>query len=70
MKLRMNNEIRLKQKNLLIAFVALFILFIFMLTRKCSPDEQRSDKQQSHLPVIYAVTPTYTRPVQKAELTR
>ncbi|XP_051937121.1 galactosylgalactosylxylosylprotein 3-beta-glucuronosyltransferase 2 isoform X2 [Hippocampus zosterae] len=27
-------------------------------------------KNQSALPVIYAITPTYTRPVQKAELTR
>lgn len=27
-------------------------------------------QNQSALPVIYAITPTYTRPVQKAELTR
>lgn len=27
-------------------------------------------RNQSALPVIYAITPTYTRPVQKAELTR
>ncbi|KAI9524989.1 Galactosylgalactosylxylosylprotein 3-beta-glucuronosyltransferase 2 [Dissostichus eleginoides] len=29
-----------------------------------------STQNQSALPVIYAITPTYTRPVQKAELTR
>lgn len=28
------------------------------------------NQNQSALPVIYAITPTYTRPVQKAELTR
>lgn len=27
-------------------------------------------RQQEELPVIYAITPTYSRPVQKAELTR
>ncbi|XP_008319571.1 galactosylgalactosylxylosylprotein 3-beta-glucuronosyltransferase 2 [Cynoglossus semilaevis] len=31
---------------------------------------QSQNQNQSALPVIYAITPTYTRPVQKAELTR
>ncbi|KAK9411355.1 galactosylgalactosylxylosylprotein 3-beta-glucuronosyltransferase 2 [Crotalus adamanteus] len=32
--------------------------------------EQPPQQQQQQLPLIYAITPTYSRPVQKAELTR
>ncbi|XP_039202645.1 galactosylgalactosylxylosylprotein 3-beta-glucuronosyltransferase 2 isoform X2 [Crotalus tigris] len=32
--------------------------------------EQPPPQQQQQLPLIYAITPTYSRPVQKAELTR
>lgn len=62
----MNSEIRIKQKHLLIGFVALFIVFIFIITRKS--DVEINEKQS--LPIIYAITPTYARAVQKAELTR
>lgn len=64
----MNSEIRIKQKHLLIGFVALFIVFIFIITRKCSSDVEINEKQK--FPIIYAITPTYARAVQKAELTR
>jgi hypothetical protein len=35
---------------------------------RCNVGE--SDREQQLLPTIYAITPTFTRPVQKAELTR
>ena len=38
--------------------------------RQTSGNEQRQTETEKQLPVIYVITPTYTRPVQKAELTR
>ncbi|KAJ6636588.1 Galactosylgalactosylxylosylprotein 3-beta-glucuronosyltransferase I [Pseudolycoriella hygida] len=62
------NEIRLKPKNFLITVGAITFLLIWLLfhNRCANSDEQPN----SDLPIIYAITPTYARPVQKAELTR
>ena len=35
-----------------------------------APPGAPGTRNQSALPIVYAITPTYTRPVQKAELTR
>lgn len=63
----MNSDIRIKQKHLLAGFVALFIVFIIIITRQCRSIVEISQKPEL---VIYAITPTYARAVQKAELTR
>lgn len=67
---KMNNEIRLSYKKSLVIGFSFVVLFIYALT-KTSCDPQPSSKlESSGGPIIYAVTPTYNRPVQKAELTR
>ena len=35
-----------------------------------NPELGRRENQTERLPVIFVITPTYARPVQKAELTR
>ncbi|XP_052866294.1 galactosylgalactosylxylosylprotein 3-beta-glucuronosyltransferase I [Anopheles cruzii] len=81
----MNQEIRLRLKHV-IAFVAIVVfLFFYSLTsnRDCDGGQLEAEQwvqaegqgRDAFLPnrkgpTIYAVTPTYARPVQKAELTR
>lgn len=72
---RMSSEFRISQRKCVGAVIATFLLFIYALNRKSSCDSRESLSEESqknvdNLPIIYAVTPTYYRPVQKAELTR
>ncbi|KAL7018766.1 hypothetical protein ACKWTF_010904 [Chironomus riparius] len=73
---RMNSEYRISQRKLAVIVIVTFILFLYALNRNssCDNDESLSKESQhdvdNNLPIIYAVTPTYYRPVQKAELTR
>lgn len=68
------NEIRLKSKNVLIVVGAISFLIIWlMFHNRCVEKDNEANADElsnSHLPIIYAITPTYARPVQKAELTR
>ncbi|CAO1410975.1 unnamed protein product [Diamesa serratosioi] len=70
----MINEIRIKQRNLIVIVIVLSLLFLYLITREtCSRNTQNIKSESSELealPIIYAITPTYARPVQKAELTR
>lgn len=64
---KMNNEIRLSYKKSLIIGLLIVVLFIYALSKtSCDPPA----KPEINQPVIYAVTPTYYRAVQLAELTR
>lgn len=74
---RMNSDYRISQRKLIVIIIVTFILFLYALNRNsssCDNDESLSKESQhldnKNLPIIYAVTPTYYRPVQKAELTR
>lgn len=64
-------EIKMKLKHLLM-IVSIFFITIILL----SVTNLKCDKlpllvaNQKHLKTIFAITPTYARPVQKAELTR
>lgn len=70
------SEIRIKPKNLL--FLILAIVFgLYLIARHgnfCSKENVIPNRflreRLDNLPTIYAITPTYFRPVQKAELTR
>lgn len=70
----MNNEIRIRQRTLIIIVTVLCFLFLYLITREtCANSTQSTNTDSSELvklPVIYAITPTYARHVQKAELTR
>lgn len=67
----MNNEIRLSYRKVLAILISLLILFVYILNKKsCESAVQIDSSESQGLPTIYAVTPTYYRPVQKAELTR
>lgn len=72
----MMSEIRIKPRNLII-YVCLLVLVVFLVARRSncfaampSTTNSRRQPQQGQQPIIYAITPTYARPVQKAELTR
>lgn len=68
------NEIRLNTKNLIIVCGAISFLLIWLLFHnRCVQKDNEANVDglsNSNLPTIYAITPTYARPVQKAELTR
>lgn len=65
-KVKMSNEIRIGQRRFILIVVAVILLFVYTLSRdSCVKSPQKLD-----LPTIYAITPTYYRSVQKAELTR
>lgn len=68
----MTGEIRIKTKNLIILLGFVLLMIFLIQSRKCKEPEVLLDEQESleDLPIIYAITPTYYRPVQKAELTR
>lgn len=80
------NEIRIRERTFLIGVAFLsFVIFYLVLVDRCdqsqhsnhkhAPDAQRINYKfeidNGPYPfAVYAVTPTYARPVQKAELTR
>lgn len=74
------SEIRVKQKTFVVGGIAVFfVLFYLILRDPCENNVKienverlpATDSQPRTLPfTVYAITPTYTRPVQKAELTR
>lgn len=77
----MNQEIRIKTKHFYAGLVILGFFFIYSLSssRGCENEQPQPQElsgiRESFLPhqkgpIIYAITPTYARPVQKAELTR
>lgn len=67
----MTGEIRIKTKNFIIVLIlTVFLLYVISGKRKCEPDVVIEDDSLVDLPTIYTITPTYARPVQKAELTR
>lgn len=58
---------------LFIAFIlVLFTVYQYAINRCPDQTEQSIYKENGYenLPTIYAITPTYARPEQKAELTR
>lgn len=66
-------DIRVNTRFVLFAVIFLVIFIVYLTTnKKC--DEHKTNKisitPYQELPTIFAVTPTYSRPVQKAELTR
>jgi hypothetical protein len=71
---RMNNEIRLSIRQAIVIGILTFMAFVYALGRNsCKVEDSSvasSSRNEDNLPTIYAVTPTYYRPVQKAELTR
>lgn len=75
---RMNNEIRLSYRQAVVIAIITFISFLYALSGNSSCNSNFEESAASpaigengeNLPIIYAVTPTYYRPVQKAELTR
>lgn len=80
----MMNEIRIRERTFLFGLALIsFVIFYLILVDRCEPqsnhkfkDRQRINyisldaAQGPHPCTVYAVTPTYSRPVQKAELTR
>lgn len=67
----MNSEIRISQRKALGVAVVVTILFIYVLNRNsCDSENLEKSEITTLLPIIYAITPTYYRPVQQAELTR
>lgn len=79
------SEIRIKVKTFVIASVTVLFLIFYLITRspKCHNSLHTIDaiantyhqvvpSQNELLPTftVYCITPTYARPVQKAELTR
>lgn len=71
---RMNNELRLSYRQAIVIGISIFIAFIYAFNRNGSCEQSAISNlvmnNEENLPIIYAVTPTYFRPVQKAELTR
>lgn len=79
------NEIHIKVKPFVIGTIIVFFLLFYLALRspECSniANEIVADTYQQQIPpnhqsiksqpyIVYAITPTYARPVQKAELTR
>lgn len=76
------NEVRIRQRPFLIAVTSVSILVVYLLFRTCEQTtvlstSETADNSLTRLPneqplpfTVYAITPTYARPVQKAELTR
>lgn len=72
---KMNREIRVSYRHALIAGVSVFLLFIYTLSSRkneiCENIENKDEVNEFiELPTIYAITPTYARPEQQAELVR
>lgn len=75
------NEIRIRPRQLalLLGVVVFLMLLILRSSNECPPNNgptamrrgaAGNGQRDETLPTIYAITPTYARPVQKAELTR
>lgn len=80
------NEIRIRERTFLVGVALIsFVIFYLVLVDRCDESKQSNHRHASEAQKInykfaidngpfpfsvYAVTPTYARPVQKAELTR
>lgn len=66
------SEIKMKSKNLfIIIIIIVIVLFLLSITNlKCDKLPSIIVNKQHNLKTIFAITPTYARPTQKAELTR
>lgn len=66
------SEIKMKSRNLFILISIFFIIlfFISITNLKCDKLPSIIVNKQHNLKTIFAITPTYARPTQKAELTR
>lgn len=72
------NEIRIKFKQFVIGSAVVFFLLFYLAFRspECPSATDAEIAYQQQVPqktqpfTVYAITPTYARPVQKAELTR
>lgn len=74
------NEIRIRPRQM--AFLVGVVVFLMLVMLRSSNDctaknvsttamrRGAGGQREEKLPTIYAITPTYARPVQKAELTR
>lgn len=72
---KMNREFRVSYRHAAIAGISVFLLFIYTLSSRkneiCEFNNNNFDgKESNDLPTIYAITPTYARPEQQAELVR
>lgn len=68
---KMGNEFRLTYRKALMIGVSISALFVYVLNMNtCDSTDTTSESLVNTSPIMYAVTPTYFRPVQKAELTR
>lgn len=63
-------DIRVNTRFILFAVIFLVIFIVYLTTNKKCDEHKISITPYQELPTIFAVTPTYSRPVQKAELTR
>lgn len=78
----MNREIRISYRNAAFVGLSTFLLFMYAISGKKECDTVNFNKLESNdvfgddrmtaddKPTIYAVTPTYARPEQQAELVR
>lgn len=78
----MNREIRISYRNATFVGLSTFLLFVYAISGKKECDTANFSKLESNdvggderttaddKPTIYAVTPTYARPEQQAELVR
>lgn len=70
------SEIRIKQRPFYIGSSIILLLLFYLMLRSCEQSVEHEaqaveSKENVALPfIVYAITPTYARPVQKAELTR
>lgn len=73
------NEIRFRARPFFISVTTVSAIILYLMFRGC-PETSNSNRSFEHLKndvktdpnpfTVYAITPTYARPVQKAELTR
>ncbi|XP_055846055.1 galactosylgalactosylxylosylprotein 3-beta-glucuronosyltransferase I [Episyrphus balteatus] len=69
----MLTEIRIRPRQVLLLIIIFFgaLIVVHRNAKQCSlPENLQKFYANNHLPTIYAITPTYARPAQKAELTR
>lgn len=70
------SEVRIKQRPFYIGSSIVLLLLFYLMLRSCEKSvehEVQAVEKKENVPlsfVVYAITPTYARPVQKAELTR
>lgn len=64
------HEIRIKPKTLTVAIAVVTFLLVMLIMQRSKCDPGNGARPAAPLAIVYAITPTYARPVQKAELTR